>query len=645
MLNLRWRPAGVIILAALILLPWMTVAQEETDRLDIVGSGVVAPLFTALAEANETPFEVDVTGTSSGLEALCAGEADVALANRPISIEEDGLCDTNEVAYLEILLGHNILTFIAHPEVDFAQCLTGADLNTLLPPSATTQLVNWNQLNPEYPDTPLSLVLPQINTPNNALLDDQVEGVGVRSDVERLASDDAIMDAVSTTPGALGVVSLSALDTADADVQVLQIDIGAAPGCAEPSAGAVESRAYGMANRLFAYVNADSLNVVDLALLLSFAASAEAAPVVTAAGFTAPSETALETSREILANADAGRQFTREVTAFTLPPDVFGQVGVGGTAFGIDFSQGVTEVFSTAYPNATLDVTFDGEPASFRRLCNGEIDIAFATGDLPEEDRINCDANNITTTRISVGSQAVVLVANEAASYLECLTTDQLATIWGSESNEVVTSWDQVDESFPAGEMFLFAPNPGTTTADLLLITATGVADPGRTDLEFDDDPLYRAAATGNVETALTFMSYPEYLDVLENEQANIQVVAVDAGAGCVTPTEETITDGSYPLSETLSLIVNEAALARLEVQSLLWFMFTDENYQFIEAADLVGLDFGALPELRNTLEDTFAQAEAAALAASEAAAEATPEPTEAATPEADIAATEAAAG
>lgn len=42
----------------------------------------------------------------------------------------------------------------------------------------------------------------------------------------------------------------------------------------------------------------------------------------------------------------------------------------------------------------------------------------------------NCEPNNITTQTFDLGSQAVVLVANGASDYLQCLTTDQLITLW-----------------------------------------------------------------------------------------------------------------------------------------------------------------------------------------------------------------------
>jgi phosphate transport system substrate-binding protein len=636
------RRAGLLVLLALFLIPHALTAQDEP--VIVVGSGIVAPLFEALLEASDADaeaVELNITGTSGGFEQFCQRDADIAIASRPISIAEATACADNSVDFLEILAGHNILTFVTHPDIEGVACLTANQLNIFMPPSATGQVTTWNQIDGQYPDLSLSINLPQEGTPNFELLDNQVEGIGLRSDATQLESDASIIAAVSETEGALGVVSLAAAEAAGDSVKILTANIGTAPGCELPSAENVESRVYGLAERLFIYVNADNVDVVTIAQLLGFIAGDDAMAVVSDLGFTPPTETAYAISREILATAESGRQFSREVTAFEIPEQLFGRIGIGGVGFAFDFTDATTADFALQFPNVTVDTLLEGEPAGLRRFCNGEIDLVMTRAGLPEEDEVNCEANTIVPVEFDLGKQAVVMVANQAATdYLTCLTSEQLATIWQAASNEAVTSWEQVNEAFPEGEMFLFAPPDGNMHHDLLLTNLTGQADPGRRDLQFNTDPLYRAAATGNVETGLALLSYPEYLDVLDNEQANIQLVQVDGGEGCVEPTEASIALGSYPLTQSLTLVVNQTALIRPEIQSYLWYIASDENYIFFEDAGLVSITFADLPDLRDALETAFGEAETraaeAAAAAAEAAAQATAEATTEATAEAN---------
>jgi phosphate transport system substrate-binding protein len=207
--------------------------------------------------------------------------------------------------------------------------------------------------------------------------------------------------------------------------------------------------------------------------------------------------------------------------------------------------------------------------------------------------------------------------------------------VW-SASGEAVSTWDQVSADMPAAPITLFAPRAGSALPDLLLLTASSQSLVARPDAEQNDDPLYRAAATANVEGALALVSWPDYQRILANNQANIQLVAVDGGSGCTLPSVETIADGSYPLSLPTQILFNQAALTAPEVQAFAFYMVSSDNYANLEAQGYVGVLPGDLAGIRDHLQRAVLAAEADAAAR----AEATPEPAAEATPEATIEAT-----
>ena len=108
----------------------LLMAQDSTT-LPAAGSGVVLPLLTQLAQASASgvTFETNVTGSNAGLQAFCAGTTPVVGSTRLISAEEDSACQQNSVNYMELLVGHNILTFIGNPADTFTTCLTASDIN------------------------------------------------------------------------------------------------------------------------------------------------------------------------------------------------------------------------------------------------------------------------------------------------------------------------------------------------------------------------------------------------------------------------------------------------------------------------------------------------------------------------------------
>ena len=420
------------------------------------------------------------------------------------------------------------------------------------------------------------------------------------------------------------------------------------PGCQSPTAATAEEGLYPIAAALRIYVNTASLEKPGMDDLLTALIADDAAATVNELGFTAPTSAAYERARAILSAAQAGEILTTAGDDFVPPVGLAGDVQIGGEAIGFAYLNAIQTRFTETNPAITITSALAGVPVGARRFCNGELDLLVASSALTEAQTENCEANEIETLTLGLGSDAVVLVANAASDYLACLTTDALISAWGATTEEAITTWDQVDASFPAESMFLFAPALGDFRADLLLAHAEGAPAPLRADAQFNADPLYRAAATANVVGGMAYMNWAEYQRVLNNNQANIQLVAVDAGAGCVTPSVESITDGSYPLARPLSLIINRSALAEPGVQSLLWFMFSDENYASLEASGLYGLRFGQLGDIRETLRRGFLDAEAAlAEAVIEPEVEATDEPeAEAeATDEPEAEATEAASG
>ncbi|NJL56459.1 hypothetical protein HC928_15740 [bacterium] len=254
---------------------------------------------------------------------------------------------------------------------------------------------------------------------------------------------------------------------------------------------------------------------------------------------------------------------------------------------------------------------------------------------LPPEVAQNCEANAIATVSLDLGAQGVVLLANADSPYLSCLTSDQVMTVWGAAASleTPVSTWDMVSPDFPADPVYTFAPSAGSGPIDIVLTPAEGPVGILRDDVtETNSDPRYRAAAVANAPGSITMLSWQDYQTVLESEQTGYQVVAVDGGDGCVTPTEEHILDATYPLNRQAQLIISQSELVRPEVQSLLWFMFSDANFSTYQLSGFFGINQPDLLRLRADLQALFAEAQAAAL---EVAPEATPEATPEITPEA----------
>jgi len=630
-MRLLQRTAGAALLVALCIVPSGIFAQDN-DTIKVGGSGIAAPLFSALVEASgvESAIETTVSGTNSGMSAFCEGGLDATLANRAIDDIEDATCAAAGVSYVEVLLGYDATAFIVNVGGEALSCVDTFALSDVFAPSTAGSTVQWSALDPSLSTNEVTLLLAPSGSTAYAQLDALVSGDGLRADLTPMADEAAVIEAVKADVNALGVVSLAAAQGVEG-IKVLEVSQGVT--CYPADADSLENGSYAMSQPLYLYVNAASLEKAGFKDTLAFAVSADAAEAVRAAGYVDVSDSARETNTTSLTEGIVGRTFSQPEPTYAIQPSVAGTVNVGGTAAVNTLIDTLVQgTITQVYPSLTANLTLDGMVAGARRLCNGELDILAADRALTEEELANCEANTVTTFDVALGSQAVVMVASADAAYLSCVKLEQIPTIWTA-SAEAPTTWNQVDSAWAEAPMYLFAPNFGEIYGDLML-SAAGSGFILREPTELNADPLYRAAAVANAGSGLTYMRLQDYERAIELGQTGIQLVAVDAGNGCVAPSVETIKDGRYALSRSVVLKVTDKAIETDPTKSLLWLMFDDSNFSALALNGFTGVTLGDFAATRALLLEKFDEAAARVAAREALQLQTTPEATPEATPE-----------
>ncbi len=600
---IRW--AGLLSLLLLTITPALA---QGSESIDVIGSGIVNPLMEALAQqAEQESLEIRTVGSATGIDKFCNGDIDLATAIRPMSAAERAICGSNDVAYSELLIGHRILAFITHPDAPL-ECLSESQAQAILKPSASGAATDWSVSGETENDLPLSLILPPNGHIEFTIADGLVPGDGLRRDARTYQDANDALAIVGETEGALALVGWhESLDLMDS-IALLEYGSGELGECALPSAENVEQEKYSAALSMYVYVNrlrmASNQQVFDL---MQFVTDEANQALIRLSDVTPPSDATYELNVKLLAD-DAS---SAGVTDFLVPSGLSGSVTIVGAANAANVMDRVASALSQN--NASLEIVqeFAGRANGLAALCRGEADIALVDADLTDGDLEACTASGIATVPTKLGSLATILIGNAADEHARCLSANQINTIWRAESAEMVLNWSDVDPSFPDLGMTLFGMSLLDQTTDILLQTAGQVIPPIRRDTERDFNPLYRAAAVGNVPGALTYMDWTDYQRVLDNGQADIQVVEVDAGGGCVAPSSANIDDGSYALSRPASLLIRQESLSDISAQSFLWTLFDGENWPNVEQEGFVGLAALDLPRLRLELQGWFAEAEA----------------------------------
>jgi phosphate transport system substrate-binding protein len=136
-------------------------AQDKLIKID--GSSTVFPATEAVAEEFQkhtkgaVKVTVGISGTGGGFKKFCRGETDIADASRPILKQEMEECKANGIEYIELPICFDALTVAVHPQNNWVDAITVADLKKMWEPEAQGTITHWNQIRPEWPKEKLVL--------------------------------------------------------------------------------------------------------------------------------------------------------------------------------------------------------------------------------------------------------------------------------------------------------------------------------------------------------------------------------------------------------------------------------------------------------------------------------------------------------
>jgi phosphate transport system substrate-binding protein len=221
---------------------------------------------------------------------------------------------------------------------------------------------------------------------------------------------------------------------------------------------------------------------------------------------------------------------------------------------------GAAEQFRLENERVDFEIGTSGTGEGFERFCAGETDVAPATRVIDEDEAEACAAEGVRYLEVHVANDGFVVAMHRPILYdwVTCLTVEQLRQIW--EDGSTVSNWNEVDPSFPDVPLKLYGPAQDTGRFDYFTFVINGERGASRTDYSATEDDNNTAEGIADDKGALGYFRYTYY----DAHKDRLNALAVDGGQGCVTPSVETIRDGSYrPLARPLFVYVNRASLER----------------------------------------------------------------------------------
>ncbi len=257
-----------------------------------------------------------------------------------------------------------------------------------------------------------------------------------------------------------------------------------------------------------------------------------------------------------------------------------GTISIDGSSTVFPITQAVAEEFQIANPGVQVPVAFSGTGGGFKKFCKGETDLNDASRPIKEDDEgegVACTAAGIEWIELQVAIDGLTVVVNPTNDFATCLTTAELAAIYGPDSPADLL-WSQVRTGFPAETVERYMPGADSGTFDYFTEEINGEVDAATQFATQSEDDNTLVTGVAGSRYAIGFFGYAYYVE----NQDKLTALDIDAGegAGCVAPTDATINDNSYaPLSRPLFIYPDVAkAKARPEVKGFVDFYLENTN-------------------------------------------------------------------
>lgn len=243
-----------------------------------------------------------------------------------------------------------------------------------------------------------------------------------------------------------------------------------------------------------------------------------------------------------------------------------GAVSISGSSTAQPLASRIAGRFAADHPHARISIDGPGTGDGFLLLCDERIDIATASRRMNDREKALCKAGGVGWVEVPVALDAIVVTTGSGLT-VPCLTLADLYALSGPEATNTA-SWKGAEalshtlgSSSPLPDQRLEVVAPGAqsgTAAVYLDLVIRHFAEERQKSVALRSDHV-SAETDQLVPPAL--LARPTALGILGFTAARpgegLHPIAVDAGRGCVAPSTNAVSAGTYPLERTLYIYVN----------------------------------------------------------------------------------------
>ena len=245
-------------------------------------------------------------------------------------------------------------------------------------------------------------------------------------------------------------------------------------------------------------------------------------------------------------------------------------IKVDGSSTVFPITEAVAEEFQKETRGSVrVTVGISGTGGGFKKFCRGEIDVQDASRPISTSELEACRAGGVQFYELPIAFDALTIAVSPQATWVDSITVAELKTMWEPSAQGRVTKWNQIRSTWPDQPLKLFGAGSDSGTFDYFTEAVVGKAKSSRGDFTASEDDNTLVQGIANDKQALGYIPFAYY----EPNKKRLKAVSVDGGNGPVSPSRETVENGSYqPLSRPLFIYVNVKSASKSEVKRFVEF-------------------------------------------------------------------------
>jgi phosphate transport system substrate-binding protein len=246
-----------------------------------------------------------------------------------------------------------------------------------------------------------------------------------------------------------------------------------------------------------------------------------------------------------------------------------GSIKIAGSSTVFPVTSAMAEEFMKKHRNVKITVSSTGTGGGFKdHFIPGHTVINNASRPIKSSEREKAIAAGREPIELKVGIDALSVVVNPDADWVDSMTFDELKQVWGPENPP--SKWSQVNGDWPDEDFELLGPASTSGTFDYFTETVIGKSGAHRSSYHKTERDNDIVQAIRDNKYAMGYFGFAYYI----SNKGDIKAVAIAKSASDepVKPSLDNAQSGAYPLSRPLFIYVAKSELEKPHVKAFIEF-------------------------------------------------------------------------